>query len=135
MLVFFNERGGRELLRNQDVLNRIVCVASSVALLAAVIVSPIRSTGTTAGSARPDRTHRDFVVPLSGSSQTTAKSVPSSPLRVKAISSENEGEDERIEMVGSSSYFVFVPSPAVSFEPARALAVSGLIHSIHPLRC
>lgn len=122
-------------MASRNVLYRIVCVASTIALVAAVIVAPIRSTGTIACSLNPDCIRLDFVLPASGSIQTTAKSVPSSPLRVKAISSEDEGKDERNGVADSASCFVFVPSPAVSSEPVRASAVSGLVRSIHPLRC
>jgi hypothetical protein len=127
-----SERGAKV---SRNVLNQILGVVSTVALITAVVIAPIRSTWAFGRATLSEKLRCDLANSPSGSSHQrgTAKPALSSLVRVKAIS-EKADEDERVGEAGSS-FCKFVLPPAVSFEPSQALAPSGLIPSVRPLRC
>jgi hypothetical protein len=119
----------------ETLLNRIVSIASTAALVAAVIVAPIRAHNALATTPVPRHPHDGFVHLPPGSVQTTSKSSPTSALRVKAISTEREGEEKTDCDSAPSSYLVAVPHPCASFEPSREAIPTCLVRAIRPLRC
>jgi hypothetical protein len=109
-------------------------LTSLLALLASVLVGPVRTSGFVTVSSRPDCLRRDFA---RSSSQPTAhfnkKMATDAVLEVDALPSESE-EQERADALDEPRVSFLIPC---SFRKVadRQLIVPCSILSLYPLRC
>ena len=113
----------------RDVLKRGARIATALALVAAVIVSPIRSSKSAGGTSR---LRQNLAIPLPKPTPPSMTSVSSPSALVKALASENE--EERTGTV-CTAFCCFDLLATYPFKPARNLAASRPIPARHPLRC
>jgi hypothetical protein len=111
-----------------------LCHASSLALLAWVLVAPIQTSGFVSLSSRPDCLRRNFALPPGQpTTRLSAAMATDAVLEVNALASEDE-EQDRAEALDE---------PRVSFlilcsfrkGPHRQLIAPRSILSLYPLRC
>lgn len=107
---------------------------SSLALLASVLVAPVRTSGFESVASRPDWPHRNFA-PRPGQPATcvSAAMAAGANLPMKALPSENEEQDLGDPLNEPRVSFV-IPC---SFRkvPDRQLTAPRSILSLYPLRC
>jgi hypothetical protein len=115
------------------VLHHAIRLTTALALLAAVMTSPIRPSKAAGGGSHPDCLRRNFGIPAKAdTAHRPASPVPSRVVQVKALSSER-----RLDLTGDSARQYVdpaCPSPA-SPEPERDSTAFRLDRAIHPLRC
>ncbi len=120
----------------RDVLKRGTRIATALALVAAVIVSPIRSSKSAGGTSR---LRQNLAISLPKPTPPSMTSVSSPSALVKALASENEGErrENEEERTGTActAFCCFDLLAIYPFKPARNLAASRPIPARHPLRC
>ncbi len=116
------------MLPTLNLLKLVARSAIALALVAAMTISPMRpGNGFTRTALR-----RNFAVPAKHHSRVSVSSVPSSPVRMKALSSESEEElHGTISPVCYCTAFNLTPSP----KHDRHLKAFGLNRDHHPLRC
>ncbi len=120
-------------MSSRDVLNRGICVASALALLVAVMTSPIRPSNLARALSRPDCLRRNFAIPPTHSTRPSAMSIASPSARIKAVLSEEE------EKTGGTTCSACCSSdlprmPSLK-PPAWGPASFGLLQAPRPLRC
>ncbi len=121
-------------MSNLSRLNRAIRLATALALLVAVMVSPIRPaiTAHATGHSRADRLRRNFGMPSKSSTTHHRPHAPvtSRVVQVKALSSQRQPDwtsdsvQHRVDLAS-----------APSLEPGRHSTALGLDHTAHPLRC
>ncbi len=98
-------------MANQRLLNNGIRVAAALALVVAVMSSPIRPMRATNG-ARSDHFLRNFVMPKGGSGHHRSPAPPlSRVLQVKALHAESE---DKPRGTAGRATFLFLPPPALS---------------------
>jgi hypothetical protein len=107
-----------------------LCIASAIALVVAVVVSPVRPVP--GAAAVPNYLRRNFATPSNHTSGHPAKSVVSGQVRVKAIAS--KAEEKRPGPNGLVRTSVDI-TPQLPTKPPRGLAAFGSPRATHPLRC
>jgi hypothetical protein len=111
-----------------------LCLTSMLALLAAVLVAPIQTSGFVSVSSRPDGLRRNFALPP-GQPTTClgAAMATDAVLKADALPSENE-EQERADALDEPRVSFLIPCcfPKV---PDRQLSAPRSILSLYPLRC
>ncbi len=116
---------------NGSVLNPVIRAVSALALLVAVMSSPIRPLRPY-GDSPPGSLRRNFGMPHSHFPRPSAASIAPRAVQVKALTSKTETElSETTRLVG----FSLDLSPHSSPNTARGLSASGLDRALHPLRC
>ena len=123
-------------MRKRSVLTQVLRIASAVALLVAMTMSPLRSFHSNSTSLRPDAT-RSHTAGNPGRSSFPARALPTSTsartFAVKAIPSENEEEDR--DIASRSVLPFFRADSSVSAVSSAKLVGRNEPHSLHPLRC
>lgn len=123
-------------MSKRSLLNRIIRIASALALLVAMTSSPLRPfhSGSSSLCAECARPHW---AGSSGRSSIPTRILPNSismrPVSVKAIPCENEEED--LDGACRPALYFFVSSLPVSAISIENLATHDIVHSLHPLRC
>jgi hypothetical protein len=115
-------------------LDRVISIASALMLVVAVLASPIRPHRSNSGHARPDCLRRNFGLPSkqSGPTRPSASSLGSTPVRVKAVTSESK--EDAVKLTRRPGHFLHSPPvPPPSLRPAKFAA--ELDRAVHPLRC
>jgi hypothetical protein len=117
-----------------NILNRWICIASALALLAAVMTSPLQPSIDHNAFSRPGFLRRNFAIPPTRSAFLSLKSVSLRAVSVKAVRSENE--DEKLSRAARPAWcsLSLPPSPLLSEMPC-APAANGLARASKPLRC
>jgi hypothetical protein len=106
----------------------------SLALLASVLIAPIRTSGSVSVSSRPDCLRRNFVLrPGQPTTRLRAALAVDADLQVNVLASENE-EQDRADPLDEPRISFLIPS---SFRkvPDRQLSAPRSILSLYPLRC
>jgi hypothetical protein len=114
----------------QFVLNHVVRLVSALALLAAVMTSPIRPSKAASGTSQPDYLRRNFGIPRHGSTHRTAVPHTSRVVQVKALSSQT-----RLDWTTHPARHHDDLARTDSREPRRASSAFHLDRAPHPLRC
>lgn len=110
----------------------ILCLTSSLALLASVLAAPIRSSGFT--SSRLDCLRRNFALPADQSTARLSSAMAADAvLQVAALPSESEEQDRADALDGARVSFLVPYSSRKA--PDRQLIASRSILSLYPLRC
>ncbi len=120
----------------RSVLSHCLRIASAIALLVAVTVSPLRPLRSTSGSLRTDVGRSDFAsapTRMAFPIQVVPTSATSRSVSVKAVRSENE-EEEMAGVISRTGDFFIVP-PSLRKAPSQNLAVRGCTPLLFPLRC
>jgi hypothetical protein len=107
---------------------------SSLAVLASVLVAPIRTSGFVSVSSRPDCVRRNFALrPVQHSTRLSAAMATDAVLQVNALPTENE-EQDWADPLDEPRYSFLIPC---SFRkvPDRQLIAPRSILSLYPLRC
>jgi hypothetical protein len=121
-------------MADRNVLTRWICVASALALLVAVMTSPLQPLSSNGGLSRPDCLRRNFALPLSGSASVSLKSITLRTVPVKAVRSENEQEKQ--SRAACPSWCSLGLPPTFSLQSlAWAPPALGLTRASQPLRC
>ena len=112
-------------------------LTTSLALLASVLVAPIRTSGFFTVSSRPDCLRRNFALPPS---QTTLLNVPpvgTNAGQILALETEEEERDEEQESDWILSNVLLRLAPPRSFSRVayHGLVASHLTQAYFPLRC
>jgi hypothetical protein len=109
-----------------------ICVTSALALLVAVMTSPIRPSRSNPGLSYPNYLRRNYSIPPTDSTRPSPTSITSLQVRVKALRSEDEKK-----LVGTTRLarcpFDLPPHPSLT--PPRDLSTVGPLRASHPLRC
>ena len=127
----FEKRGA---MPDRKILVSTLWLASLLALLALVPVAPIRISGSTTVSARPDCSLRDFALPPGQpSTGLSAAMATDDALRMTALPPETEEQDRHDALDEPQVTFLF----PFSFRkvPDRQLIAPRSIPSLYPLRC
>jgi hypothetical protein len=106
----------------------------SLALLASVLVVPLRTSGFVTVLSRPDSFHRNFALPPGQPTiRLSAAMATDAVLEVNALPSENE-EQDRADALEEPRVSFLIPC---SFRkvPDRQLIAPRTILSLYPLRC
>jgi hypothetical protein len=122
------------MMAARNIVNRWICVASALAVLVAVMTSPIRPL--TPGDAlfHPNCLRRNFGIPPTRSASFSLKSLTQRAAPVKAVRSENE--EEKPNRVAYSDGCCLSPPPSSSLKTlAWAPPALGLTPASPPLRC
>ena len=119
---------------NRKGLISALWLTSALALLASVLVAPIRTAGFVTVSSRPDCLRRNFALPPGQqttrlASSTAADAVP----LVKALPSEEE-EQERADAPDEARVSRFLPASFRKVADRRSAAPRPVL-SLYPLRC
>jgi hypothetical protein len=119
-------------MSKRNVLDRGVCVASALALLLAVMTSPIRPVDTLRTCSPPNCLRRNFAIPPTHTARHFLKLATLGASLVKAVRSENE--EEKLSRASRPAWYFFglLPSPNAS---SSKLITPGLIRVSQPLRC
>src|SRR5947209_14578837 len=116
-------------MSSRDILKNGIRVASVLALLAAVLSSPIRPSTVAGRSPHPNFFRRSFALPPTYSNGPSGPSITSPSTRIKAVRSQNE--EERLD----STTLVRCPSAPPNSPPPqshpRKPASSGLVRAFH----
>lgn len=123
-------------MADRNVLNRWICIASALALLVAVMTSPLQplSSNGGLGLSRPDCLRRDFAIPLTHSATHPLKSLTLRTAPVKAVRSESE--EENLSRAAAPSWNHLGLPPSFSHQaPAWAPADLVPTRASQPLRC
>jgi hypothetical protein len=108
---------------------------SSLALLASVLVAPIRISGFVTVSSQPDCLRRNIDLPPGQrTTHLSAATAADAVLEVDALPSENEEEQDRADALDEPRTSFLIPC---SFRkvPDRQLIAPRSILSLYPLRC
>jgi hypothetical protein len=109
-------------------------LASSLALLASVLVAPIRTSGLVTLSSRPDCLRRNFtLLPGQPTPRLSAVMAADAVLQMKALASENE-EQDRADALDEPRASFLIPC-SLRKVPDRQLIAPRSILSLYPLRC
>jgi hypothetical protein len=109
-------------------------LTSSLALLASVLVGPLRTSGFVSVSSRPDCLRRDFVLPPGQPTTRLGAAMDTDAvLQVDALPSESE-EQDRADALDEPRVSFLIPC---SFRkvPDRQSIIPRSILSLYPLRC
>lgn len=119
-------------MTRRDHFKRWVCIGSAVALVVAVMTSPIRPVPTLNGFASPNYLHRNFATPSTHLSHQAGKSVATGHVRVKAVTSE-----QRIEGRGKQRLLrrVVRIAPTHPSPSKQGRVIFRILPAAHPLRC
>jgi hypothetical protein len=115
----------------------LVCtpwLTSLLALLASVLVAPIRTSGFVSVSSRPDCLRRNFALsPVQPTTRLSAATATDAVLQVNALPSENE-EQDWADPLDEPRVSILIPC---SFRkvPDRQMIAPRSILSLYPLRC
>jgi hypothetical protein len=121
-------------MADRNVLNRWICVASALALLVAVMTSPLHPLSSSGGLSRPDCLRRNFAIPLPRSTSGPLKSLTLRIAPVKAVRAENE--QDKLSRAACPSWCSLVLPPSFSLQAlAWAPPALGLTRASQPLRC
>jgi hypothetical protein len=121
-------------MSDRNILNRGICVASALALLVAVMTSPIRSLCPVNACSRLDCLRRNFAIPATHPARISLKTVVLRTAPVKAVRSETE--EEKLSGTSCPAWCASDLPPSSSPKaPAWAPATFGLAQSSQPLRC
>lgn len=115
-------------------LKRWICVASALALLVAVITSPLRALSSSGALARSDGFRRNLAIPPTRSASFALKSVTLRTAPVKAVRSETE-EEKLSRAACPARYSLGPPAASPLRSPARTPAGFGPPRTSQPLRC
>jgi hypothetical protein len=110
-------------------------LTASLALLASVLVAPIRTSGFVTVSSRPDSLRRNFALPPGQPTTHLSTAMATDPvLEVNALPPDNEEEQDRADALVEPRASFLIPS---SFRkvPDRQLIPPRSILSHYPLRC
>jgi hypothetical protein len=122
-------------MSSRNIFRHVVCVVSALALLVAVITSPIRPSTLAVRSSNPDCLGRNVSSQYTThSSRLSATSVTSPTNRVRALPSDKEEESSEAACLAHYS-FDLSPTLSTSRRPARNLADLGPVRAPHFLRC
>ena len=127
----FEKRGA---MPDRKSLVSMLWLTSSLALLASVLVAPIRTSGFVSVSSRPDCLRRNFALPPGQpTTRLGAAMATDAVLEVNALPSENE-EQDRADALDEPRVSFLIPC---SFRkvPDRQLIAPRSILSLYPLRC
>ncbi len=124
----------REAMPDRKSLASTLWLTSSLALLASVLIVPLRTSGAVSASSQPDCLRLDFA--LAPGQPTTclgAAMATDAVLQVNALPSESE-EQEPVEALDEARVSFLIPG---SFRkvPDRQLIAPRSILSLYPLRC
>lgn len=119
---------------DRKLYNRWICVASALALLVAVMTSPLRPLRINGASSPPDCLRRNYAIPPTRSISLSLKSISPRAASIKAVRSENE--EKRLARLACSAWWSLVlsPSPSLKFLPCVP-AVLGPTRASLSLRC
>jgi hypothetical protein len=117
----------------QFVRDRAIRLATALALLAAVMTSPIRPPKASGDGSHVDCLRRNFGIPAKAdTTHRLASTAPSRVVQVKALSSESKPDwtaDSARQHVDPACV------PPATLEPERHSTTFALGRAIHPLRC
>lgn len=109
-------------------------LSTSLALLAAVLAAPIRTSGFAGVSPRPDCLRRNFALPAAQPTTGLSAAIATDAvLEVNALRCENE-EQDRADALDEPRVLFLIPS-SVRKVPDRQLIAPRSILSLYPLRC
>jgi hypothetical protein len=115
----------------------LVCtlwLTSSLALLASVLVAPIRTSGFVSVSSRPDCLRRNFALTsVQPTTRLSAAVATDAVLLVNALPSESE-EQERADALDEPRVSFLIPCSFAKV-PDRQLIAPPWILTLYPLRC
>jgi len=118
---------------NQNLFHHTLRIASALALVVAMVTSPIQSSWSSGGSSpAPVHLQRNAHLPPTHSTLPSSKSLAERQVRVKALPSETE--EDLIRVARTASWHLDLPlisAPTHEWD----LASSGPHGAIHPLRC
>lgn len=121
-------------MADRTVMKDCVCVVSSLALLVAVMIAPIRPLIAGAGPSSPRALSLAVAFPASKPVRLSVKLAPSTPERVKAVRSEEEEEEESTRTASPPGLPRDEP-PIPTFLPTRNLITFFPPLVVRPLRC
>jgi hypothetical protein len=112
----------------------LICLTSSLALVALVLGAPIRTSGFVTVSSRPDCLHRDFALPLGQpTTRLSAAMANDGVLPMKALASENE-EQDRADPRDEPRVSFLIPCSLRKVADVQLIAPRSIL-SLYPLRC
>jgi hypothetical protein len=115
-------------------LNSTLWLTASLALLAAVLVAPIRTSGFSSVSSRPDCLRRNFALaPGQPTSRLCAAIATEAAREENALPSEDEEQDRADALIEPRVSFL-IPCSFCTL-PDRQLIAPRSILSLYPLRC
>lgn len=120
-------------MSKRDVIKDGICVISALALLVAVMTSPIRPSRAAGGSSHLGCLRRNFATPPTHSACPSATSLTSPPGFLKAVRSESEEERRGTESLGCCPFDLSITASSEAIFPD--LAAPGHIPASRPLRC
>ncbi len=122
-------------MANRLVLNRWIEVTTALALMVAVITSPIRPSRSANYPSDHACLRRNFSLPPARSTpQSVTPGISGYASRVKALPSEDR-EEEELTWTTRPACYLFIFQPSSPPKPARDSASGGPIRAIRPLRC
>jgi hypothetical protein len=111
-----------------------LCLTSSLALLASVLVAPIRTSGFVSVSSRSDCLRRNFALnPGQPTTRLSAAVATDAVPQVNALPSENE-EQDRADPLDEPRVSFLIPC-SFRIVPDRQLIAPPLVFALYPLRC
>jgi hypothetical protein len=109
-------------------------LATSLALLASVLVVPIETSGCVPVSSRPDCFRRNFAIPPGQpTAHLSAAMATDAVLQVNVLYSENEEQDPADHL--NEPRVSFLIPCSLRMDPDRQLIAPRSILSLYPLRC
>jgi hypothetical protein len=121
-------------MANSNIPNRYIRVVSALAFIVAVVSSPIRPLSYGIGSARTGWLSPNVGARSTHSTPVSMTSVPSRPVRVKALPCERDDEEKLSTEAGLARPFTdLTPPPAL--KPAHDLSAFASDRAPHSLRC
>lgn len=121
-------------MADRIVVNRGICVASALALLVAVMIPPLRSSGPHRALSPPDGSRHSSTIPPARSASLSQKSITLRAAPVKAVNAEDE--EEKLSRAACPVRCAVGLSPSSPLKtPARASAALGFTRPSQPLRC
>ena len=127
------DSGCRGLMFKRRTHNTGLRILAALALVVAVLTSPIRPTKWLGAGGERDCLRRNFALAKVSPLPCSVKQVPSRLVQVKAIASETDEEEFTGAVRSAVSYFDLHSTP--STKPGRNPISPGLALTIHPLRC
>jgi hypothetical protein len=109
-------------------------LTSSLALLASVLVAPIRTSGFVTVSSRPDCRGRNFALPPGQpTTRLSTAMATDAVLQLNALPSENE-EQDRADALDEPRVSFLIPCSFRKVPDRQSIALPSIL-SLHPLRC
>jgi hypothetical protein len=109
-------------------------LTSSLALLASVLVAPIRTSGLVSVSSRPNCLPRNGAIPRGQpTTRLSAAIATDAVLQVNALASENE-EQDRADPLDESRVTFLIPCSFRKVTDRQLIAARSIL-SLYPLRC